>query len=103
MPDLSNALHFGNIIIDYTVPLGEAVPATNMIYNGPVSQGSTQYAQFSRSNGQASFAVGDSVVWEGALRENALLRYNLRVISFDENNVHLGGTAEIWLTDPTYP
>jgi hypothetical protein len=31
------------------------------------------------------------------------MRVILRVITFDEDNVLLGGTAELWFTEPTYP
>ena len=104
LPDLTNAIHYGNIpVIDLTVPVGESVLASNMIYDGIVTQGGTEFAQLTNAAGNKLFAELDSVVWTGTLRENVFLRYNLRVISFNENNIVLGGTAEIWLTDPTYP
>lgn len=103
LPDLSEAVHFGNILVNYNVPAAETLPASTLVYSGVYTQGSQQFARFSGLSAQPYYAQGDSLVWTGQLRENVYVRYNLRVISFDEDNVLLGGTAELWLTEQTYP
>lgn len=103
LPDLTNALHIGNLFINYSINKGEVIPATDMIYNGTVQQGSTEYAQFSNISGSSNFLIGDFVGWSGSLRENVFLSYSLRITSFDEDRIILTGTADIWITDPTYP
>lgn len=103
LPDLSQALHFNNIFIDTNVPLGQPVPGTDWVFTGLTTQGSTNFAQLTGPNGTASFAQGDSVVWTGQLRQNVYLRYNLRVLTLSESNLHLTGVAELWVTNPTYP
>jgi len=95
------ALHYGNLVMDYVVPAGVAVPGTTLIFEGVEAQGigdqSTNMARFSGLLGYPNIAVGDSLVWMGRLRENVAVRYNLRALSFDERNIHLVGTGEVWL------
>jgi hypothetical protein len=94
-------LHFGNLFMDYTVPAGLAVPGTTLRYEGVEVQGigdqSSQLARFQGLPGYPNIAVGDSLVWTGSLRENVIVRYSLRALSFDERNVHLVGTGEMWI------
>jgi hypothetical protein len=94
--------HMGNIVIDYHVPLNEKIPGTTLVYQGLESQGlgnqSTTLARIGGLNGYPNLAVGDSLVWSGILRENVAVRYNLRVVSFDEENLRVVGTGELWIT-----
>jgi len=103
LPDLTDALHFDNLLINYSVEKGDVIPATDMIYNGAISQGSSELAQFTSNAGVSNYAIGDFVGWTGSLRENVFLRYSLRITSFDDSKINLTGTAEIWITNPTYP
>ena len=99
--DPDATLHYGNIVMDYTVPAGVAVPGTTLIFEGVETQGigdqSGKLARFSGLPGYPNIAVGDSLVWMGRLRENVVVRYNLRTLSFDERNIHLVGTGEMWI------
>ncbi len=94
-------LHFGNLVIDYTVPAGVSVPGTTLLFAGVETQGigeqSKQLARFAGLKGYPNLAVGDSLVWMGRLRENVLVRYNLRVLSFDDSTIHLVGTGDLWI------
>ena len=94
-------LHYSNLIMDYTVPVGVAVPGTTLTFEGLETQGignqSGKLAHFSGLLGYPNIAVGDSLVWMGRLRENVIVRYNLRALSFDERNIHLVGTGDIWI------
>ncbi len=94
-------LHYGNIVMDYTVPAGVAVPGTTLIFEGVESQGigdqSGKLARFSGLPGYPNIAVGDSLVWMGRLRENVVVHYKLRTLSFDERSIHLVGTGEMWI------
>ncbi|HRQ38777.1 MAG TPA: hypothetical protein PLD25_12795 [Chloroflexota bacterium] len=103
LPQLLNALYFSNILLDHNLAVGETMPASTLKYEGQVAEGSRRLARFSGLTGLTDYAQGDSVTWIGQLRPNVNVRYNLRVISFDEDNVLLGGTAELWLAEPTYP
>ena len=103
LPQLPDALYFSNILLEHNLSTGETMPASTLKYEGVVSDGSRQLARFSGLTGLTDYAQGDSVTWMGQLRSNMYVRYILRVITFDENHVLLGGTAELWFTEPTYP
>lgn len=94
-------LHYGNLVMDYKVPVGVAVPGTTLFFEGVETQGigdqSSQLARFRGLQGYPNIAVGDSLVWMGRLRENVLVRYNLRALSFDERAIHLVGTGDLWI------
>jgi hypothetical protein len=93
-PLVGNAiLHFSNIALDMRVPIGGQVPGTSLIYEGIDDQG----ANLTGSGRYPFRAVGDSLVWAGRLRGNVLVRYSLRVASFDEDDLRLVGTAELWI------
>lgn len=103
LPELPNSLHFSNILQDHNLAVGATMPASTLRYEGLVTEGNRRLARFSGLTGLSDYAQGDSVTWIGQLRSNVYVRYNLRVLSFDEDNVLLGGTAELWLAEPTYP
>jgi hypothetical protein len=93
-PLVGNAvLHFSNIAVDMRVPIGGQVPGTSLIYEGVDDQG----ANLTGSGRYPYRAVGDSLVWAGRLRGNVLVRYSLRLASFDEDSLRLIGTAELWI------
>jgi hypothetical protein len=95
------SLHLANIVIDYHVPLNNAIPGTTLVYEGPESQGpgsqSATLARIGGLSGYPNLARGDSLVWTGMLRENVVVRYNLRVISFNEASIRFVGTGEMWI------
>jgi hypothetical protein len=94
-------LHLGNVVIDYRVMRNEMVPGTTLVYQGLESQGmgnSAKLARISGLTGYPNLARGDSLVWSGMLRNNVAVRYNLRAVSFDERQLRLVGTADLWIT-----
>jgi len=101
--DVQERLKFNNIVLDYRVPLYGTVPGTTLVYEGLDQQGvggqSTRLARIGGLGGYPNVAVGDSLVWNGRLRENVHVRYNLRVLSLDENSLRLVGTGELWITE----
>ncbi len=103
VPQLPEALTFSNILLEHNLAVGETMRASTLQYLGPATIGTQEYAQFSGLNGPANYAQGDSITWVGQLRDNVYVRYILRVITFDEDNARLAGTAELWFTEPTYP
>lgn len=96
-------LHLGNIVIDYHVPLSKTIPGTTLVYQGMESQGlgnqSTTLARIGGLTGYPNLAIGDSLVWSGRLRDNVAIRYNLRVVSFDEESIRFVGAGELWITE----
>ncbi len=97
VPQLPDARHFSNIVINYSVPAGQKIPGTTLVYDGLTQQAGIDLAQISNSGRQTYYAAGDSLVWAGKLRDNVYVRYNLRIISFNENSIQIGGLADIWI------
>lgn len=99
--DPDGEFHLGNIVIDYHVPLNKPIPGTTLVYQGMETQGlgnqSTTLARIGGLSGYPNLATGDSLVWNGILRENVAVRYNLRAISFDEESIRFVGTGELWI------
>ena len=93
--------HFSNLLLDYNVPIGRAVPGTTLFFDGLETQGAgdqeDKLARISGINGYPYLAVGDSLVWSGRLRDNVIVRYNLRTLSYDQERLHLVGTGDLWI------
>ncbi len=88
------SLHFGNIFVDYTVPIGEKIPGTTITFTGKEEED----AELAGVAGYPYRAVGDSVIWPGRLRGNTTVRYSLRVVSIREDSLRLMGSAELWIS-----
>lgn len=77
--------------LTYTVTRNSNIPGTTVAYLGAKAQG----AEFSNLD-QIPFRERlDSVVWQGRLRERIAVRYDLRVLDFNDERVILGGTANV--------
>ena len=92
---VSTPLYFSGIAIQYTVPSGREIPGTTLSYIGETPSG----AELAGTTGHPYLSMGDSLVWVGHLRENVIVRYNLRVTGIDANGLSLTGTAEMWITE----
>jgi hypothetical protein len=94
-------LNFGTILVNYMVPQGWQIPGTSLVFDGIIIQGegdqATRLAQLSGLSGYPYLALGDSLVWTGNLRDNVVVRYNLRALGIDEGGLRLDGTAELWI------
>ncbi|MFZ0545837.1 MAG: hypothetical protein WAM60_10395 [Candidatus Promineifilaceae bacterium] len=89
----ADAYYYANIVVAESIALGDAVPGTTLVYSGQTNQG----AAFSGTTQYPYRALGDSLIWLGQLRDNVYIRQNLRVITFSDELLRLGGTAEIWI------
>ena len=94
---------FNNLLINYIIPQGRQIPGSTLIYEGIFTQGegeqATQLAQLSGLTGYPYLAIGDSLVWMGNLRDNVVVRYNLRALAINEDGLRLDGTAELWIVN----
>ncbi|MCB8942662.1 MAG: hypothetical protein H6658_02685 [Ardenticatenaceae bacterium] len=94
-------LAYNNILVNYIIPQGRQIPGSTLIFEGIVTQGegeqATQLAQLSGLTGYPYLAIGDSLVWMGNLRDNVVVRYNLRALAINDNGLRLDGTAELWI------
>lgn len=84
---------FTGIPVNYVVPEGAQIPGTTLVYQGERNG----VAELSGTASYPFFAVEDSLIWVGKLREEVTVRYNLRVNRMDDYGLHLAGTAELWI------
>ena len=80
--------------VTYGVDLGKTIPGTLISYQGKDEE---KGAKFGGISDYAYRKMGDSLVWEGKLRDNVKLKLDLRVLFFNESSVRLGGTATLWI------
>ena len=99
LPVNNEAFHYNNIFVTYNVPIGFNLPGTTLIYDGVAQQGEIDSARLLGTEGHPLFAVGDSITWIGTLRENVTASYTFRVVNYNEENLQVTGTAEIWVND----
>jgi hypothetical protein len=85
---------FSGIGVDYKISPGGQIPGTNLTFIGFNDQG----AELGGTDGYPYRTVGDSLFWTGRLRGNVVAKQSLRVISASDEELHLVGTAELWIT-----
>lgn len=88
-------LYVNDISVSYAVPADHRIPGTTLVYEGEQNQ----VAELSGTVGYPYFALNDSLLWSGKLRENVYIRYNLQISNLDEAWLELNGTAEIWIVE----
>lgn len=81
------------VAVSYTVRKGERVPGTLFTYKGKAADG----AEFEGASGYPYRKLGDSLDWNGRLRDNVYLDMTLRVIAYADEFVTLGGLATLGL------
>ncbi len=84
---------FSPAVATYAVTRGESVPGTTYSYLGKSDNG----AQFGGVEGYAYREIADSLEWSGRVRGNVYLDLTMRVSSIGEEEVHLIGTATVWI------
>ncbi len=80
--------------VTYAVDKGEALAGTLITYEGRDEE------KGARLGGIPDYPyrkTGDSIIWEGRLRDNVSLRLDLRVLLYSESTLRVGGTATIWV------
>ncbi len=79
--------------VAYNVNKGAVIPGTTFTYQGKTADG----AQLGGIEGYAFRQMGDSIIWEGMLRERVYCRLEARVIQFDEKGIRVGGVVTLWI------
>ena len=77
----------------YGLAKGAKIPGTQLVYEGSTDKG----AQFSGIEGYAYRQAGDSLVWEGMLRDGVYLRFEGRVIQFSSGSARIAGIVTLWI------
>lgn len=85
---------YSNAPVTYRVKKGDYIPGTLVKYVSKQEEG----IELSGVEGYPYRKLGDSIVWEGKLREKVFLQLNVRVIFIAEGFIRVAGTANILLT-----
>ena len=77
----------------YSLAKGAAIPGAALTYQERTDDG----AKLGGIDGYPYRKVGDSVFYEGQLRENVYIRLDLRVVQFDDRALRIGGIVTLWM------
>lgn len=83
--------------VEIGIPRGELLPGTDIRYVGKSDEG----ARVSIGGQPALKKAGDSLNWKGTLVDGVAADLNLRVVLITEDKLHVAGTADIVVADPS--
>jgi hypothetical protein len=87
-------VEYSNAPVTYRVEKGDYIPGTLVRYVGKQEEG----IELSGVEGYPYRKLGDSIVWEGKLKEKIFLQLNVRVLIIAEDFINVTGTAGLLLT-----
>lgn len=85
-------IHF-KVPVAYHVETGQAIPGSVVTYEGKTDQG----ARLGHIEGYEYRKFGDSIVWQGKLREGVWVELDLRTGLILDSSLDVAGTADVWL------
>ena len=85
---------YSNAPVTYRVEKGDYIPGTLVKYVSKQEEG----IELSGVEGYPYRKFGDSIIWEGKLREKVYLQLNVRVLLITESFINVTGTATLLLT-----
>jgi hypothetical protein len=88
----SSSIKYAGPVV-YSVGKGAQIPGTVITYEGRTDEG----ARLSGIGDYPYRRGGDSIFWEGTLRNGVQLRLDLRVVQFDDQALRVGGVATLWI------
>jgi hypothetical protein len=86
-------VQYSNAPVTYRVEKGDDIPGTLVKYVSKQEEG----IELSGVEGYPYRKFGDSIIWEGELREKVFLQLNVRVIFIAEDFISVAGTATLLL------
>jgi hypothetical protein len=87
-------VRYSNAPVTYQVKKGHYIPGTLLKYVGQHEEG----IELSGVEGYPYRKLGDSIVWDGKLREGVFLQLNVRVLFIVADFINVTGTATLSLT-----
>lgn len=85
-------IHYSGAVA-YNMAKGGRIPGSTLTFEGRAEEG----ARLGGIDGYPYRKVGDSVFWEGMLRDGVYLKLDLRVVQFDDRGMRLAGIANLWI------
>jgi hypothetical protein len=83
-------------VVTYGIAKGGRIPGTLVTYVRKATEG----AELSGIEGYAFRKPGDSIVWQGKLRDGVYVIVNVREVFATEMNLQVAGTVEVVLVPP---
>lgn len=83
-------------VVAYRVDRGETIPGTMVTYKGKTDDG----AELEGVEGYPYRKAGDSIVWQGKLRDGVYVMVNVRTVFYTDGTLQVAGTAEVILVPP---
>ncbi len=80
-------------VVAYGVEVDSVIPGSVVRYVGSTEQG----AELGGIEGYPYRKVGDSINWEGMLRDDVHISLEVRVVQFNENGMRVAGIVTLWL------
>jgi hypothetical protein len=77
----------------YSVGKGVSIPGSTITFQERTEEG----AKLGGISGYAYRKGGDSILWEGSLRDRVYVRLDLRVLQFDDQVLRVGGIVTVWI------
>lgn len=87
-------MKYSNAPVTYHVRKGHYIPGTLVKYVGKTEEG----IELEGVEGYPYRKFGDSILWEGKLREHVFLKLNVRVLLITEDSITVAGTTTVILT-----
>lgn len=88
----TSPLHFTGPVA-YSVSKGSRLPGTTLHYLGQAEDG----AELGGLNEYPFRKAGDSILWEGTLRQGVYLKLDVRAVQYDPRNLRVAGLASLWI------
>jgi len=80
--------------VAYSLGKGAVIPGTTLTYEGRDDEDG---AELGGLDEYPFRQVGDSIYWQGKLRDDINIRLELRVLQFDDRTLRAGGLVTLWL------
>ena len=93
--DLNNDAEVMRFPIAGRTATGDTIVGTTFGYAGETENGA-QITGLPASD-YPYFKIGDSIRWQGYIRPDLPIRYNMRVIYYNANSIEIGGVAHVYL------
>ncbi len=90
----SGELSYTTALFEIGIPAGSTLPGTEVQYRGMTDGRAEVYIEGKRALKQKA----DSLSWEGQVREGVSLDLDLRVLTFNESTLRVGGIAKATVT-----
>lgn len=81
--------------VTYKVDKGRRIPGTSIRY---VGEEQDKGAKLEGVDGYPYRAIGDSIMWDGTLKNNVDLQLNVRVLFYNDDFMQVLGTATVGIT-----